>query len=165
MATVVHVRYVQASSASCLTYLRAHRFLLSQLSPEQQQRYEFFRRSGFQRSTIKKVMQNVANTPISQTMAIVMAGISKVYVGELVETGTRYSPSMMSRGILHLDRRDPQHSRPLSHGRFAARGVMDEWGDPAGPLQPRHIREAYRRLKQTNSVPSPARSTKRLFRK
>lgn len=63
------------------------RFLLSQLSPEQQQRYEFFRRSGFQRSTIKRVMQNVANTPISQTMAIVMAGISKVYVGELVETG------------------------------------------------------------------------------
>lgn len=64
-----------------------YRFLLSQLSPEQQQRYEYFRRSGFQRSAIKRVMQSVANTPISQTMAIVMAGISKVYVGELVETG------------------------------------------------------------------------------
>lgn len=72
---------------------------------------------------------------------------------------------MMCAGILHLDRLYPQHSLPLSHQYFAARGVMEEWGDPAGPLQPRHIREAYRRLKQTNSVPSPARSTKRLFRK
>lgn len=94
--TAVHVPRLSSDPPSmsavscefvCLTDLRARRFLLSQLSPEQQQRYEFFRRSGFQRSTIKKVMQNVANTPISQTMAIVMAGISKVYVGELVETG------------------------------------------------------------------------------
>lgn len=42
---------------------------------------------------------------------------------------------------------------------------MEEWEDPPGPLQPRHIREAYRRLKQTNVVPSPMRYTKRLFRK
>lgn len=34
-------------------------------------------------------MQGIAGGNISQKTAIVMAGISKVFVGELVETGTQ----------------------------------------------------------------------------
>jgi len=60
-------------------------------------------------------MQSVTNSAISQTITIVMAGIAKVYVGELVES---------------------------------ARTIMEEWGEE-GPVRPKHIREAYRRLKQT----------------
>jgi transcription initiation factor TFIID subunit 11 len=81
------------------------RMLLSQFTPEQSNRFEYYRRSSFQRGNIKKVkqsilrifrtqciplqlMQNVAGVPpINQKMAIVMSGITKVFVGELVETG------------------------------------------------------------------------------
>jgi len=74
-------------------------------------------------------MQSVTNSAISQTITIVMAGIAKVYVGELVES---------------------------------ARTIMEEWGEE-GPLRPKHIREAYRRLKQTGAVPT-TKYNKRLFK-
>jgi len=105
------------------------RVLLSQFSEEQLKRYESYRRSGFSRTNIKKLMQSVTNSAISQTITIVMAGIAKVYVGELVES---------------------------------ARTIMEEWGEE-GPVRPKHIREAYRRLKQTGAVPT-TKYNKRLFK-
>jgi len=105
------------------------KYVLSQLNTAQQHRYEYYRRSGFQRTNIKRLMQNIANCPISQTMAIVMSGITKVYVGELIEI---------------------------------ARTVMGEWNEAPGPLRPRHIREAYRRLKM-EEITGNSKYTPRFF--
>jgi transcription initiation factor TFIID subunit 11 len=63
-------------------------------------------------------MQSVTNHPINDKMLIAMSGITKVFVGEVVET---------------------------------ARTVMDEWNE-TGPIRPRHIREAYRRLKNAGKL-------------
>jgi transcription initiation factor TFIID subunit 11 len=64
-------------------------------------------------------MQTVSNNPINQKMAIVMAGIAKIFAGEIIES---------------------------------AKTIMDEWGEQ-GPLKQRHIREAYRKLKQNGKIP------------
>ncbi len=64
-------------------------------------------------------MQSVCGSPVNVKMAIVMAGITKVFVGEIVET---------------------------------ARTAMEEWGE-TGPIRPRHIREAYRRLRLAGKIP------------
>ena len=74
--------------------------LFYQFTPDQSSRYEYFRRSSFQKSNIKKVallllyyspkvkiMQTVSEQTINQKMTIVMSGISKVFVGEVVEVG------------------------------------------------------------------------------
>eukprot|EP00252_Welwitschia_mirabilis_P021237 TRINITY_DN5379_c0_g1_i1.p1 TRINITY_DN5379_c0_g1~~TRINITY_DN5379_c0_g1_i1.p1 ORF type:complete len:212 (+),score=46.51 TRINITY_DN5379_c0_g1_i1:362-997(+) len=60
--------------------------ILSQLTPDQMNRYESFRRSGFQKANMRRVLQSIAGCPISLPMTIVMSGVAKTYVGELVET-------------------------------------------------------------------------------
>jgi len=96
------------------------RQILDKFTPEQQERYEHFRRSAFPRPVIRKLMTSFANCPISQTTAIVMAGITKLFVGDIIET---------------------------------SREVITEWGEE-GPIRPRHMREAYRRLKRQLKVPN-----------
>ncbi|EGC36608.1 hypothetical protein DICPUDRAFT_12712, partial [Dictyostelium purpureum] len=93
--------------------------LIQHFNEEQQTRFEYYKRSSFQRANIKKVMQSVLSAPVNQTSAIVMGGIAKVFVGEIVEL---------------------------------ARTIMEEWREN-GPIRPRHIREAYRRLKESNNIP------------
>jgi transcription initiation factor TFIID subunit 11 len=76
------------------------RALLEQFTSDQTSRYEFYRRSSLQRATIKKVrliifsivinvqvMHTVSGSTINQKMAIVMGGIAKIFVGEIIETG------------------------------------------------------------------------------
>ena len=47
----------------------------------------------------------------------------------------------------------------------AARTVMEEW-DESGPIRPRHLREAYRRMQLKGKIPSAATYTqKKIFRK
>ncbi|XP_031481052.1 transcription initiation factor TFIID subunit 11 [Nymphaea colorata] len=61
--------------------------ILSQFTEEQMSRYESFRRSGFQKATMRRLLMSIAGCPISMPMTIVMSGIAKMFVGELVETG------------------------------------------------------------------------------
>lgn len=103
--------------------LRTLRFtlrdLLKHMTPEQEDRYEKFRRSKFQKKAVKQVMRGAVNVPVNETTAIVMIGIAKVFVGEVVESGIYWL--------------------------IEARSIMDERGE-SGPLQPTHIREALRRM-------------------
>ncbi|KAJ7547620.1 hypothetical protein O6H91_08G095600 [Diphasiastrum complanatum] len=97
--------------------------ILASFTSEQMSRYECYRRSGFQRANMRRLLQSVAGCPISIPMTIVMSGIAKMFVGELVELG---------------------------------RIVMTERKE-SGPIRPRHVREAYRRLKLEGKVPSRSR--------
>ncbi|XP_071496745.1 uncharacterized protein [Diadema antillarum] len=102
--------------------------LVSAFSEEQLNRYEMFRRSSFPKAAIKRFMQSIISSTVSQNVVIAMSGIAKVYVGEIVEHA--------------LD-------------------VMEQWGDTP-PLQPKHIREAVRRMTNEGKVPS-SRRTRTLF--
>ena len=116
---------------------------MANFSEDQLNRYEVYRRSAFQKSTIKKVrflffriyyvaavkyifiwtfkiIQTVCNKTVSHNVVIAMSGIAKVFVGEIVEKA--------------LD-------------------VKDSWNQ-TGPLQPEHIRDAYRIYKNTNKLAS-----------
>ncbi|KAM3235488.1 transcription initiation factor TFIID subunit 11 [Capsicum annuum] len=61
--------------------------ILSQFTEEQMNRYESYRRSGFQKSNMKKLLTSITgSSKISLPMTIVVSGIAKLFVGELVET-------------------------------------------------------------------------------
>ncbi|PWA87055.1 TAFII28-like protein [Artemisia annua] len=63
------------------------RAILSQFTEEQMSRYESFRRSGFQKANMKRLLASITGSAkISMPMTIVVSGIAKIFVGELVET-------------------------------------------------------------------------------
>jgi transcription initiation factor TFIID subunit 11 len=74
-------------------------------------------------------MQTILGISVSHTSVIVLAGIAKIFVGEVLER---------------------------------ARDVQDEWGEE-GPLKPKHLREAHRRLKRAGIISNATRGTKRLL--
>lgn len=102
------------------------RAMVLEMTPEQMQRYECFRQATIPASSVRKVFNAVLGITPGRTMCIIVAGITKVYVGELVE---------------------------------GAKAVMAERGD-GGPIQPHHLREAYRRIQtsKSGSVVDPIRS-------
>ncbi|CAE6186184.1 unnamed protein product [Arabidopsis arenosa] len=61
--------------------------ILSQFTEDQMSRYESFRRSALQRPQMKKLLIGVTGSQkIGMPMIIVVCGIAKMFVGELVET-------------------------------------------------------------------------------
>ncbi|MBA0844372.1 hypothetical protein Goarm_001472 [Gossypium armourianum] len=63
--------------------------ILSQFTENQMSRYESFRRSALQRSNMRRLLVSITGSQkISLPMTIVVCGIAKMFVGELVEKGT-----------------------------------------------------------------------------
>ncbi|XP_065851102.1 transcription initiation factor TFIID subunit 11 isoform X2 [Euphorbia lathyris] len=61
--------------------------ILSQFTEGQMSRYESFRRSALQKANMKRLLVSITgNQKVSLPMTIVVCGIAKMFVGELVET-------------------------------------------------------------------------------
>ena len=79
--------------------------IVNAFSEEQVDRYELFRRSCFPRNQIKRLMQQVSNTQVNQQVCIAMAGVAKVFVGELVEE------ALKAMGLTYFQFLPVTHSR------------------------------------------------------
>merc|ERR1712223_883616 len=93
--------------------------LVSNFTEEQLDRYEMFRRAAFPKAAIKRIMQSITGCSVGQNVVIAMAGISKVFAGEVVEEALDY---------------------------------MESIGE-SGPLKPKHLREAARKLRNRGHMP------------
>lgn len=80
--------------------------LWSQFTEEQLNRYEMYRRSTFPKASIKRLMQSISGTSVSQNVVIAMSGIAKVFVGELVEEAIKIQARYGESGPV-----EPKHLR------------------------------------------------------
>ena len=103
--------------------------LVSNFSDEQLDRYETYRRSAFSKVSIKRMMHSITGSVPSSNVVIAIAGIAKVFVGEIVEEA------------LDIQRQELNGEQKTT------------------PLEPKHLREAYRRM-QTNHPGPPTRTWK-----
>lgn len=107
------------------------KLLLSNFNDDQMARYEAFRRANINRSAVKKLANAVLNQSITGNVAVALSGMSKVFVGEIVEKA-RDVQARMDGGDKNSD--DQQSERPL---------------------RPEHLREAWRLFKQeSGTVPA-----------
>jgi len=97
--------------------------LVSNFSDEQLDRYEMYRRSAFSKVSIKRLMHSITGNVPSSNVVIAIAGIAKVFVGELVEEA------------LEVQRQENSSDQKPT------------------PIEPKHIREAYRRIFQQYHCP------------
>lgn len=108
------------------------RKIMSKFTPTQERRFESYKRTSFSRSNIRRIMSGIAGVPISQPMSVIMGGITKIFVGELIEH---------------------------------ARQVQQLYYHETGPLQPKHLREAYRIMKNKGLVPSSVHKRRSILKK
>jgi transcription initiation factor TFIID subunit 11 len=59
--------------------------LLSNMTDDQQNRYETFRTASFPKPLIKKILTTLLQQNIPEKMAVIVSGVAKIFVGELVE--------------------------------------------------------------------------------
>ncbi|KAI9226148.1 MAG: TAFII28-like protein, partial [Piptocephalis tieghemiana] len=87
---------------------------LDQFSPEQRKRYEVYRSTVLSKKHIKQLMAPAFTGQVKTEFAVVVAGMAKVFVGEIVE---------LARGV---------------------QMAWGDGGEEGGePLRPEHLREAY----------------------
>lgn len=61
------------------------KILLSNFDDEQMSRYEAFRRANINRSSVKRLANAVLNQSITGNVAVALSGMSKMFVGDIVE--------------------------------------------------------------------------------
>merc|ERR1711935_1047494 len=59
--------------------------IFPEFSEEQLDQYEYYRRSHLNKGSVKKILQQVSNSNIQPNVTIAVSGITKVFVGELIE--------------------------------------------------------------------------------
>lgn len=116
------------------------------MTAEQQERYSKFRSSGISETEFADEVMKPLGLQASSETCTVMRAIGKMFIGELVDTGTNRKNILFMSTI----------SRILTLNQIVAITIMQEWGD-VGPVRPIHLREAYRRIEAAGKMPtSPA---------
>ena len=93
--------------------------LVSNFTDDQLDRYEMYRRAAFPKAAIKRTMQTITGgAPIGQNVIIAMAGIAKVFAGEVVEAALDYKDELGETGAVK-----PKHLRE------AARRIREKGGE------------------------------------
>mmetsp|Transcript_20599 Transcript_20599/g.66793 ORF Transcript_20599/g.66793 Transcript_20599/m.66793 type:complete len:172 (+) Transcript_20599:64-579(+) len=90
--------------------------LLASFTPEQLDRYEQFVRSHFSRLAMKRVLSSVMGVQPSVQIQIIVCGVAKLFVGELVETARAVMEERSEEGPIR-----PCHIRE-AHRRMSATG-------------------------------------------
>ncbi|KAJ2333337.1 transcription initiation factor TFIID subunit 11 [Coemansia sp. RSA 2681] len=77
--------------------------LWDQMSEDQRQRFDVYRRAALNKGSIKKLVGHILNQQVTPTLTFVVAGFSKVFVGEIVERAVQVQSERGDTGPLTPD--------------------------------------------------------------
>ncbi|KAJ2337949.1 transcription initiation factor TFIID subunit 11, partial [Coemansia sp. RSA 2671] len=77
--------------------------LWDQMSDDQRQRFDVYRRTALNKASIKKLVGHILNQQVTPTLTFVVAGFSKVFVGEIVERAVQIQAERGDTGSLTPD--------------------------------------------------------------
>ena len=94
--------------------------MLAHFTPDQLDQYECFRRSVLSRKEVKKLVASTSGVQLKDTPLLLVSGLAKTFVGELVEEAVRVRADFgePAGGPLR-----PTHLQE-AHRRLAARGKI-----------------------------------------
>ncbi|KAG7661013.1 TAF11 [[Candida] subhashii] len=140
-----------------LTEEEKKRLLIANFTEDQMERFEAYRRMTVNKPGVKKICNGVLGHSIPHNIAVVIAGISKSFLGEVITKAFEIQErENKARLILDIDAKKKQ-KREIVHSLQRGQDIeVDERrlvyeGDRIAPLQPHHIREAWRIYKLENS--------------
>lgn len=133
------------------------RLIIANFTDDQMERFESYRRMTVNKPGVKKVCNGVLGHSIPQNIAVVLAGLSKLFLGEIItrafEIQEREDKAQL---ILDIDNKKKQKLDILKSLENGKEIEVDDRklqyrGDNKKPLLPEHIREAWRLYKLENS--------------
>ncbi|EAZ62760.2 Transcription initiation factor TFIID subunit 11 (TBP-associated factor 11) (TBP-associated factor 40 kDa) (P40) (TAFII-40) (TAFII40) [Scheffersomyces stipitis CBS 6054] len=133
------------------------RLLIANFTDEQMERFEAYRRMTVNKPGIKKICNGVLGHSIPQNIAVVLAGISKSFLGEIISKAFEMQDrDYKSKLILDIDAKKRLKREILASLERGQEIEVDDRrlqfeGDKIKPLQPNYIREAWRLYKLENS--------------
>ncbi|KAH3685581.1 hypothetical protein WICPIJ_003443 [Wickerhamomyces pijperi] len=153
------------------------RLLIENLDEDQMARYSTYRRATISRNTMKKIVNATVNQSVSLNVAIAISGISKIFVGEIIEKAIdikkRYDKA---KYLIKLNEKkelnellkvrledlelckDPSESMKIQEKINEINKELKKMNllnvNENGPLLPDHIREAWRLYRLENNPPS-----------
>lgn len=98
------------------------KLLISYFDEQQMARYLAFRRANIRRAAVRKYASQLLNQPVSNNVAMVLAGMSKVLIGDIIE---------LAREIQDKNQGREKNANPVE-------------GQEPDPLLPQSIREAWK---------------------
>lgn len=142
------------------------RLLISNFTDDQMERFEAYRRMTVNKPGVKKICNGIVGHTIPQIIAVVMAGVSKLFLGEIISKAFEIQErNSKGRLLMDIETKKKQKREIISSLQRGEEIEVDERnlkfeGDEIHPLQPEHIREAWRLYQLENSVFSGSRKRK-----
>lgn len=95
--------------------------LLKTFTPSQMERYECYRRSNLSKPMLRRLFKAATGVTLNPNGLIILAGISKMFVGEMVETARDV---MRAKGLNEYEEIRPEHLREAAAVIDAKDGLM-----------------------------------------
>jgi hTAFII28-like protein conserved region len=101
---------------------------------------------------LTQLQQTIVGQQVNLNMTIVMCGIAKVFVGELIEAGVAGCACITTRAGLPAAMAYSQVKSGEPGLPPAAREIAEQRGEQ-GPLRMHHVHEAYQQLDREGRIP------------
>lgn len=134
------------------------RLLVTSFTDDQMERFEAYRRMAVNKPGVKKICNSILGHLIPQNIAVVMAGLSKLLLGDIITKAFEVQENEFKTQFkLEIDskkRRKRDTLQKLAKGEdvpLVPERNLEYMGDYKMPLTPEHIREAWRLYRLENS--------------